>query len=87
MSERLILERNLERTAQDLTGLAKAVDEFRKKPAVEGVAGFHNGVTRFVFDSLNGKLEDQFRMAMLGKALRDSPLMASDPEAQQRGVA
>jgi hypothetical protein len=43
--------------------------------------------TRFVFDSLNGKIESQFQKAQLGKALRDSNLMSDKTvKVSQRAI-
>lgn len=45
---------------------------------LRGAKGLSNAYQRYtdiVFNQLNGRIENQFRTAMLGKALRDSPLM------------
>jgi hypothetical protein len=56
-------------------GIANALAQVRRTPGPKHVADAWNAYSNFVFNSLNGRLEAQFQTAMLGKALRDSPLM------------
>ncbi len=56
-------------------GLAEAMAAMRRTHGPKEIADTWNRYTEFVFGSLNGRLESQFQIAMLGRALRDSPLM------------
>ena len=60
------------RLAKVATGLGK----FTRTPGPKQLVGLYHAYTDFVFNSLNGRIESQFQTAMLGKALRDSPLMS-----------
>jgi len=61
------------------TGLqkpARALTAMGGAPGVKQMRGHYNKFADFVFDQLNGKLiENNVQKAMLGRALRDSPLM------------
>lgn len=59
-----------------LAGLARGVGAFWRAPGPKQLAGAWHAYTDFVFNSLNGRIESQFQTAMLGKALRDSPIMS-----------
>lgn len=56
-------------------GFADALAAYRRKPGAKQAADTWNRYTEFVFHSFNGTIENQFQTAMLGRALRDSPLM------------
>lgn len=59
--------------------LGKAVQGVRaagETPAPRAVARVWHEYTKFVFDTVNGRIENAAQAAMFGKALRDSPLMA-----------
>lgn len=58
-----------------LEPLARGLGAFWRAPGPKHVAAAWKGWTDLVFRQLNGRLESQFQTAMLGKALRDSPLM------------
>jgi hypothetical protein len=58
-----------------LEPMARGLGAFWRAPGPKHAAAAWKGWTDLVFRQLNGKLESQFQMAMLGKALRDSPLM------------
>ena len=58
-----------------LEPLARGLGAFWRTPGPKQVAQAWHGWTDLVFRQLNGRLESQFQTAMLGKALRDSPLM------------
>lgn len=74
-AERSVIDRHIARDAEDLAGFARAVHALRRAPGVRSLADAYEGYTHIVFKALNGRLENQFQTAMLGKALRDSPLM------------
>jgi hypothetical protein len=57
-------------------GLADAMAALRRTHGPKEIADSWNRYTEFVFGSLNGRLESQFQIAMLGRALRDSPMMS-----------
>jgi hypothetical protein len=59
----------------NLEGLAEAMAKVRRNPGPKWIADAWNHYTDWVFNSLNGRLESQFQIAMLGRAIRDSPLM------------
>jgi hypothetical protein len=52
--------------------------KFFEKPGPRHAADAWDGYTRFVFDSLNGRIETGIQTAMLGKALRSSDLMSGE---------
>lgn len=58
-----------------LEPLARGLGAFWRAPGPRHAAAAWKGWTDLVFRQLNGRLESQFQTAMLGKALRDSPLM------------
>jgi hypothetical protein len=60
-----------------LASIAKAMDalKYSKKSPAMPVYKLWEGWTGLVFNTLNGKMERAVRMGMLGKALRNSPLM------------
>lgn len=58
-----------------LEPMARGLGAFWRAPGPKQVAQVWHGWTDLVFRQLNGRLESQFQTAMLGKALRDSPLM------------
>lgn len=58
-----------------LEPLARGLGAFWRAPGPKQAAAAWRGWTDLVFRQLNGKLESQFQTAMLGKALRDNPLM------------
>jgi hypothetical protein len=62
--------------AEDLAGFTKAMYRLRHTPGPKQLADAYGWYTRQVFNNLNGRLESQFQIAMLGRALRDHPLMA-----------
>jgi hypothetical protein len=59
-----------------LEGLARHADAFWRNPAPATMANLYHELAHFVFNTLNGKIESQFQTAMLGKALRQDPLMS-----------
>lgn len=59
-----------------LAGLARGVGAFWRAPGPKQLAEAWHAYTDFVFNSFNGRIESQFQTAMLGKALRESPLMS-----------
>lgn len=59
-----------------LAGVATALGKFWRAPGPKQVAAVWHGYTDFVFNTLNGRIETQFQTAMLGKALKRSPLMS-----------
>jgi hypothetical protein len=59
-----------------LEPLARGLGAFWRAPGPKLLAQAWHGWTDLVFRQLNGRLESQFQTAMLGKALRDSPLMS-----------
>jgi hypothetical protein len=58
-----------------LEPLARGLGAFWRAPGPKHAAAAWKGWTDLVFRQLNGRLESQFQTAMLGKALRDNPLM------------
>lgn len=58
-----------------LEPVARGLGAFWRAPGPRHAAAAWKGWTDLVFRQLNGRLESQFQTAMLGKALRDSPLM------------
>jgi hypothetical protein len=58
-----------------LEPMAKVLGAFWRKPGPKHVAGAWRAWTDVVFRQLNGRVESQFQTAMLGRALRESPLM------------
>jgi hypothetical protein len=75
MSDRLIQDRYITRAADDLSRAAQAFRALRQAPGPKQLADAYGAVTHWVFNSLNGRLESQFQTAMLGRALRNHPLM------------
>lgn len=61
-----------------LEPLARALHKFWQTPGPREAAKAWNAWTDLVFRQLNGRLESQFQTAMLGKALRQSPLFDND---------
>jgi hypothetical protein len=59
----------------NLEGLAEAMAKVRRTPGPKWIADAWNHYTDWVFNSLNGRMESQFQIAMLGRTIRDSPLM------------
>lgn len=58
-----------------LEPLAQSLHKFWDTPGPKQTAQAWNRWTDLVFRQLNGRLESQFQTAMLGRALRDSPLV------------
>lgn len=58
-----------------LAGVANAMATLRHAKGAEQIGNFWNHYTDFVFNTLNGNIETGFQTAMLGKALKDDPLM------------
>lgn len=54
---------------------AARIGQIGHAPGVKQVRQAWHAYTQFVFHTLNGRIESQFQTAMLGKALRDHPLM------------
>lgn len=54
---------------------AARIGQVGHAPGVKQVRQAWHAYTQFVFHTLNGRVESQFQTAMLGKALRDHPLM------------
>lgn len=63
--------------------IARKLAQFWQTPGPKQAAQVWNRWTDLVFRQLNGKIESSFQTAMLGKALRESPLM--DPEVPRLG--
>lgn len=59
----------------NLEGIAESMGKLRRTRGPKQIADAWNHYTDWVFNSLNGRLESQFQTAMLGRAIRDSPLM------------
>jgi hypothetical protein len=59
-----------------LAGVATVLGKFWRAPGPKQLAELWHGYTDFVFNDFNGRIESQFQTVMLGKALRDSPLMS-----------
>jgi hypothetical protein len=59
-----------------LAGVATALGKFWRTPGPKQLAAVWHGYTDYVFNTLNGRIESQFQTAMLGKALKSSPLMS-----------
>lgn len=66
----------IRRGGEDLGKITGALYRLRQAPGPKQLADAYGAYTNFVFRSLNGRLETQFQTAMLGKALRDHPLMS-----------
>jgi hypothetical protein len=59
-----------------LAKVAKAATAMGRAPVLRNVRATHAAVTNFVFETLNGKIvEATTQKAMLGRALKESPLM------------
>lgn len=59
-----------------LARVAKAMTTAGRAPGVRQVRDLHRATTDFVFDTLNGRIiEGTAQKAMLGRALKESPLM------------
>lgn len=59
-----------------LAPVAKALGAFWRAPGPKHAANAWRGWTDIVFRQLNGRLESGMQTAMLGRALRESPLMS-----------
>jgi hypothetical protein len=75
VSNRIASERNIPRDAQNLGNLAHAVQRLGQTRTAGALSDVYGAYTDIVFRSVNGRLENQFQIAMLGKALRRHPLM------------
>lgn len=73
---RIVEHSHIRRTGEDLGRMARALHALRHTPGPKQLADLYGAYTNIVFRSLNGRLETQFQTAMLGKALRDHPLMS-----------
>lgn len=62
-------------TGKDLGRFAESVAKLRKAPVAKQLADVYNAYTNLVFRTLNGNIETAFRVGMLGRALRNHPLM------------
>jgi hypothetical protein len=70
-----------------LEPLANALHTFWETPGPKQAAQAWNLWTDLVFRQLNGRLESQFQTAILGRALRDSPLLdPSTPRWSRQAV-
>jgi hypothetical protein len=58
-----------------LARIATVLGKVRRTPGPKQAVNLWHAYTDFVFNVMNGRIETQFQTAMLGKALRDSPLM------------
>lgn len=58
-----------------LEPVAKGLGAFWRQPGPRHVAAVWHGWTDLVFRQLNGRIESNIQTAMLGRALRESPLM------------
>lgn len=58
-----------------LAQIAHAITKAGGKPGPKQIRGAYRGLTNFVYHSLNGRIEGVTQTAMLGKALKNSPLM------------
>jgi hypothetical protein len=77
LSGRMNIHTNAEHFAGTrLAGVATALGKLRRTPGPKQVVDLWHAYTDFVFNTLNGRIESQFQTAMLGKALRDHPLMS-----------
>jgi hypothetical protein len=71
------IHRNAEQfTGTPFEGIAQAMAGVRATPGPKQLANAWNHYTKFVFGTVNGKIESAFQTAMLGKAIRRSPLMS-----------
>jgi hypothetical protein len=61
-----------------LARIATAMGKMARTPGPKQLVDLYHVYTDFVFHSLNGRIEGAFQTAMLGKALRDSPLMSAN---------
>ncbi len=61
--------------SRTLAPVARALGAFWRAPGPKQAAQVWHGWTDIVFRQLNGRLESQMQTAMLGRALRESPLM------------
>jgi hypothetical protein len=59
-----------------LAGVATALGKFWRAPGPKQMAGVWHSYTDFVFNTLNGRFESAVQTAMLGKELREHPLMS-----------
>lgn len=59
-----------------LDPVARSLSAFWRQPVARHVAGAWHAWSDIVFRQLNGRLESQIQTAMLGRALRESPLMS-----------
>jgi hypothetical protein len=76
MAERQQIHRGAEQFAQTpLAPIAHALGTFWRTPGPKQVAGVWNKWTDFVFNTVNGRAESAIQKAMLGQAVRKSPLM------------
>lgn len=76
LGTRAAVHRNAEHFAGTrLEPTAQALGKFWRAPGPKQAAGAWRAYTSFVMDTLNGSMEVAAQTAMLGKALRDSPLM------------
>jgi hypothetical protein len=77
MADRMHIRRDSSQFAGSavLEPMARGLGAFWRAKGPKQVATAWKGWTDLVFRQLNGRLESQFQTAMLGKALRDSPLM------------
>src|SRR5918998_4958136 len=70
-----------------LEPLARGLSKFWQTPGPKHAALVWNRWTDLVFRQLNGRMESGYQTAMLGRALRESPLMDNDlPRLSQRAV-
>lgn len=77
MAEKVHIRRDSTQFRGDraLEPIARGLGAFWRTPGPKHAAAVWRGWTDIVFRQLNGKLESQFQTALLGRALRDSPLM------------
>jgi hypothetical protein len=70
-----------------LEPIANALHKFWDTPGPRQTADVWKRWTDLVFRQVNGRIESHFQTAMLGRALRDSPLMPADlPRTSARAV-
>jgi hypothetical protein len=61
--------------AGKLAEVAQSVTEFGRKPGIRQLRAAHDRFTRLSFDTINGRIERFAQQGMLGRAIKESPLM------------